>query len=64
MRTRVCTGVRKVESELDRDQGARGVTDDMRPLDIEAAHEEPAVLGMVGEADRASPPLPPNPARW
>jgi hypothetical protein len=28
------------------------VTDDVRPLDLELTHQEPAVLGVVGHAHR------------
>jgi hypothetical protein len=38
--------VREVEGELERDHRARGVADDVRPVDAELAHQERAVLGV------------------
>jgi hypothetical protein len=45
-------GVRRVERELEGDEGARGMAHDVRAFDAELAHEEPAVLRMVGHGDR------------
>jgi hypothetical protein len=41
-----------VERELQRDGDARGVADDVRPLDAQLAHEEPAVLGVIRHGHR------------
>lgn len=43
--------VREVEGELQRDQGARGMADDVRALDPQMAHEEPTLVRVVGHAD-------------
>ena len=48
MRTRV----RRIEGELERDHGARGVAHDVRALDAELAHEQRAVGRVVGHAER------------
>ena len=45
--------LREVEGQLQRDHGARGVAHDVGALDAEMPHEETAMLGMVGDADRA-----------
>ena len=48
--------IREVERRLERDDGARGMADEVRPLDVQSAHESHAVLGVVGHADRPVDP--------
>jgi hypothetical protein len=45
-------GLREVERELERDRGARGVANDVRPGDPELTHEQPAVLCVERHGDR------------
>src|SRR5262245_23767799 len=44
--------VRGVQRKLQGDVPAGGVADDMRPFDIKAPHERPAVRGLLRDADR------------